>query len=225
MAGIPDKVIVDEFHVMLAEHWPYVWGAAQKGKVDCSGAFVYVYKKYGHSIYHGSNRIARRHVHDLMPYAEAKAKGLIRKGMAALKTRKPGDAKYDLPGQYKQGGAYCNGDMLDYYHIGLVDEDIDLVMNAQGSKTGFVKSKISENWSHVALLNDVDYTTEQEGDDDPMGKAKVIGGALFLRDKPSKDAKKLARMENGTVVQVIEENGDWCKVAPVGPVVLWYNTT
>ena len=42
--------------------WRYEWGAAKQGCVDCSGAFVYALKKYGLSIYHGSNTIWREYL-------------------------------------------------------------------------------------------------------------------------------------------------------------------
>lgn len=41
--------------------WAYVWGSAKAGAVDCSGAFVYAMKKYGLSIFHGSNTIWRNY--------------------------------------------------------------------------------------------------------------------------------------------------------------------
>lgn len=42
--------------------WAYEWGAARTGAVDCSGAFVYAMKKYGLSIYQGSNTIWRSYL-------------------------------------------------------------------------------------------------------------------------------------------------------------------
>ena len=37
-----------------------------------------------------------------------------------FKKRAPGDAYYDLPPRYQNGGADYNGDLNDYYHIGTV---------------------------------------------------------------------------------------------------------
>ena len=87
------KVILDEFHIMLDEHWPYDWGAARYGCVDCSGAFVYAYNEHEMDIAHGSNAIARKYVVKLIPYSEAK----IEAGMMAFKARKPGEKGYALP--------------------------------------------------------------------------------------------------------------------------------
>ena len=52
--------LIAEFQKMIG--WKYEWGAAKTGTVDCSGAFVYAMKKYGLSIYHGSNTIWRSYL-------------------------------------------------------------------------------------------------------------------------------------------------------------------
>ena len=65
---------------------------------DCSGAFVRAYRAYDLSIYHGSNRIAREYVIELLPPSCAKP------GMAAFKCYKPGDKYYSLPSEYKPSG-------------------------------------------------------------------------------------------------------------------------
>ena len=144
------------FETMLSEHWKYTAGAAEKGNVDCSGAFVYAYKQFGKSIYHGSNRIARVEVVELLPISEAKP------GMAAFKTRNPGDSRYNLPSSYQKGAKYYNGDLRDFYHIGLVSER-GTVLNAQSSATGFVESKI-DSWTCVAYLKQVDYGDDAAND-------------------------------------------------------------
>lgn len=152
---------------MWAEDWAYVWGGASVDKIDCSGVLVYVYKQHGLKIYHGSNRIARVHVERLIPIDEALRDGLIVPGMVAFRSRAPGEAKYSLGGQYKPGGKYHNGDLRGYYHIGVVDEDIDYVLNAAGTASDFERHPIREGWSHVARLIDVDYDTPYE-EDAPM---------------------------------------------------------
>lgn len=159
---IPAIDLVRDFQRMHREDWEYTWGAASTGNVDCSGAFVWAYRKRGLSIYHGSNRIARVHVERLIPYEEAAANGLIVPGMAAFKVHLPGESGYDLGSQYKPGGDRYNGDVGDYYHIGLVDEDTRYVLNAQGTRNDFERNRITDNWSHVARLKDVEYGTHSE---------------------------------------------------------------
>ena len=53
--------LIGVFQTMWKERWKYTWSAAEKGNVDCSGAFVYAFKQFGISYPHGSNAIARQY--------------------------------------------------------------------------------------------------------------------------------------------------------------------
>ena len=58
--SMTNQDLIAEFQKMIG--WKYEWGAARTGTVDCSGAFVFAMKKYGLSIYHGSNTIWRSYL-------------------------------------------------------------------------------------------------------------------------------------------------------------------
>ena len=159
---------------------------------DCSGAFVRAYRQRGLSIYHGSNRIAREYVEELLPVSEAKP------GMAAFKARKPGDQLYDLKAEYKPGGSHYNGDLNDYYHIGLVDDNPAYVINAQSTQTGVVRSKVSNGWDAVGWLKFM------EGDKTPMDAQTMIvtTDKVNLRAAPDKDSARVEGLNKGDVVTV-----------------------
>lgn len=197
---IPAAELIALFNRMYTEHWAYKWGASQTGCVDCAGAFVWAYRQFGQSIYHGSNRIARVYVDELLPIAQA------RPGMAAFKIRKPGQQYYDLKAEYKPGGKYYNGDVLDFYHIGLVDDDSNYVLNSQSAKTGFVRSKIKDNWAYVARLKAVEYTEET------TMTRQVTGGTLNMRCSPDKSAALVQRIPNGAIVTIDSYGEAWCRV-------------
>lgn len=204
---IPYKRLITHFQRMNAEHWPYEWGADREGCVDCSGAFVYAYKLEGESIYHGSNRIARKYVAKILPISEA------RPGMAAFKLRKPGEEYYALPQGYMSGGANYNGDLNDYHHIGLIDEDPAYVLNAKSTKEGFKRSPISEGWDAVAYLNDVLY--EEGGGQMTIGIYTVTaesGGTVRMRKLPTTDSDSIAKVPVGTDVEVLEGADGWAKI-------------
>lgn len=193
------------FKKMWKEDWEYIWGSHKEGTVDCSGSFVYAFAQYNIKYPNGSNAIARQYtIGGMKPVSEAKP------GMAAFKIRKPGEQYYDLPAKYKPGGSSYNGDVADYYHIGLVDYDTNYVLNAQGTKNDFERNRIN-SWDFVAYLKYVDYETKYQPHDEvsPM-TYYVKGGTLNLRAAASTSSLRLAQIPEGTAVKVLEQKlDDW----------------
>lgn len=201
MASIPVDKLISLFQQMYKEHWTYIWGAARRGCVDCSGAFVWAYEQFGRSIPHGSNAIARNHVRALLPVSKAEP------GMAAFKYREPGQANYSLPDKYKG-----SGDLRDYYHIGLVDTDGKHVLNAQGTQAGFTRTALSK-WGCVGYLNAVDY---DKGGGKPMQDYTVTapdGNPVKLREQPKKDPNNvICKINCGTLVHAEPPVNGWQEV-------------
>lgn len=165
---------------------------------DCSGAFVRAYRYFHHSIYQGSNRIAREYVKELLPIDKAEP------GMAAFKFYPPGHPNYKLPSEYKKGGAHYNGDLNDYYHIGLVGRGLN-ILNSQSIQTGFVSSPI-DKWHCVARLKDVDYNGGSMEELDAKTYAKN-GGIINLRDKPDLDhSRVIYQVPNKSTIYVLDES-------------------
>lgn len=160
---------------------------------DCSGAFVYAYRQRGLSIYHGSNRIAREYVVELLPISQA------RPGMAAFKAR---DSTQKLPKEYLPGGSHYNGDTKDYYHIGLVDADGQHVINAQSTQTGVVKSDLN-GWDCVARLKAVEYPDTEEDMSDIKYVWAPTGDSVFLRPRASTNANYICKVPIGSQVEVL----------------------
>ena len=209
---IPAAELIRIFQKMYQEHWPYEWGKAERGCVDCSGAFVYAYKQFGQSIAHGANAIARQHIKgNLLPACQAKP------GMAAIKLRTPNEEGYDLPDKYRQGGSAYDGNLNDYYHIGLVDTDPNYILNAKSTQAGFSRDKIWNGWDCVAYLAKVDY--QDEGDSE-MEEVKAVvalpagasGSTVNLRASASKSAKIIRRVPVGTTVKVLTDQEFWCEI-------------
>lgn len=247
-ALIPAKEMVDIFQQMLKEKDGYIAGTsgetwtaekqrntqdvqAQKygakwigHKVeDCSGAFVRAYRAHGKSIYHGSNRIAREYLTELGARSEERGAALLpiseaKPGMAAFKLRKPGEQLYNLPDEYKPGHKHYNGDLNDYYHIGLVDEDTAYILNSASTNSGFKRSKTADGWDAVGYLKDVQYG---EGGDEPMADGYLYEALVDsandkpvnLRKSPSVNAAILGTVKDGETVRVLNEvDGDWAEV-------------
>lgn len=200
--------LITHFERMWAENWKYNWGSAETGEVDCAGAFVWAYRQHGKSIYHGSNRIQRTEILEMLPIDKWEP------GMAAFKRRLPGDRLHALPDGYKPGGKHHNGDLADYYHIGLVGYD-GKVLNAQSKSTGFVKSKLDKSWCGVARLKQATYEEKEEGQ---MATIKTAdGNPVNLRGDPSTKNAYLYKLASGASVEVLEKaindaGEEWAKV-------------
>lgn len=214
MAEIEQKEAMRLFEQMLAEHWAYAWGKAERGLVDCAGAFTYLYKQHGLSLYHGSNAIARSEAVSLLPISAAKP------GMLAFKARASTEKGYALPDKYKPGGKSYNGDLLDYYHIGLVDATGKQVLNAASKEIGFTRSPLSasKGWDYVAYARRIDYGEVKTGDDTMQNMVVTAdsGSTVNLRARPDKSAAVLAKVPIGKTVQVLTISGGWATIQREG---------
>lgn len=197
--------LIQIFQTMHQEHWSYEWGKAQRGCVDCSGAFVYAFRQHGLSIAHGSNTIAREHIAgNLLPISKAKP------GMVAFKCRTWRETDRD--------NRWYGSDPGDIYHVGLVDEDPRYVLNAKGEQSGFCRNEI-KTWSYVAYLKNITYNKEEVS---KMQTATVVlpsgatGKTVNFRTRPDRDAQLVERVPVGSQVEVLEDQGAWCKIQWAG---------
>lgn len=105
---------------------------------DCSGLFVWAYKQYGESIYHGSNSIYDRYCSE---------KGKITDSIRA--SMKPGTAVFTCKASGNKG------------HIGLYIGN-GTVIEAQGTQAGVCTSKLNTSkWTYYGLLKDVAYSASE----------------------------------------------------------------
>ena len=175
------------FERMLAEGWRYEWGAAREGVVDCSGAFVWAFGRFGRSIAHGSNTIARRHVSaGLRPAGEAKP------GWAVFKRRFDGGE----PGQYQGDG------LGNFYHIGLLAADGKSVLNAKDTASGFSSDPLGK-WDCAAPLDGVQYGEEAEMNVIFRAVVTTAKDPLNVRSAPDAGAAKLGSVPRGGTVDVL----------------------
>lgn len=191
MIGADD--LCDKFKYALDNKWGYIWGksgqtwtqAAQDAATrpqtisygqqwvghkvtDCSGLFVWAFKQYGQSIYHGSNTIWRSYCSK-----QGKLKDGQRCDGIAIR---PGTAVFLL-------------NETGRHHIGLYIGD-GFCIEAKGTKWGVVASKTS-HWDEWGELKDVDYSMMPE-ERIPMKKPTLrkgdMGDEVFELQKMLKDA-------------------------------------
>ena len=94
-------------------------GSGTNGTCDCVGLIIGALRRAGikYSGIHGSNWFARKEVTGLTKINSVED---LKVGDMVFQTYEPGQAGYALPGRYKKGGTYYNGDVRDYMHIGVV---------------------------------------------------------------------------------------------------------
>ena len=156
--------LIAKFQFALDDHWGYVWGASGQewtqakqdaatrpqtisyGQqwvghrvADCSGMFVWAFKQFGESIYHGSNTIWRQYCSK-----QGKLKDGQRCDGIALR---PGSAVFLLNDTGR-------------HHIGLYIGD-GICIEAKGTKWGVVTSPAS-HWDEWGELSAVDYSAYPE---------------------------------------------------------------
>ncbi len=188
--------LIDLFETMLREKWAYEWGKAQRGLVDCSGAFVYAYRTLGGpAIEHGSNSIARLRAGALMPAEQAQPGWAVFKRRAWRQENRTNRWYDSAPG--------------DLYHIGLMGRD-GKVLNAQSVKNGFVASPL-DRWSYAAPLNAVDYAVDNER---ALYDAVVTTqkDPLRVRDAPG-TGRVIGSVRKGALVEVLSGGtADWTRI-------------
>ncbi len=191
--------------------WPYKSpGSNNKNGIDCSGAFVYAYKLYGQSIYHGSNRIIRVYCKEAQAITSV---GQLRPGMAVFKYRTDLSQMSDI---YKPGGQYYDPDLpYDYYHMGLVSSVEPLQIIHATTPVAKVDTTLSGGWRVAANLSAVDY---QAAPPTPEPSYAVTiapsGSTVNLRRSPTKQSVVLVRVPLGQTVRVNEAYDD-----------VWWNVT
>lgn len=193
MSKIPVNELISCFERMRDEHWDYCLNSAREGCVDCSGAFVWAYKQFNKTIFHGSNSIARLSVGDLLPISSA------RPGMVAVKVKDWTDDDND--------NRWYDTNPGNVYHIGLViqnDSEMN-VIEAKGERWGVVQSKLDSKWKFVAYLDDVDYTQKMEEvvmEYKYTGSIRLTSGYVHLRSQPNITSKSIAKLYHGEPVEI-----------------------
>jgi len=200
--------------------WPYDSpGTNDQRGIDCSGAWVRVYRKFGLKIDHSSNSQYRRFC-----TRTGTIVGLsdLRIGMAVFKAR---EWKADRAANRNYGTPPG-----DVYHVGCVASVNPLRIVHATPNFAKVDTKIGQ-WAYWGMLGGVDYSDNgvPESGIPPTtlspqspaaqikpeaGQAKVITTTtgLKLRKLPGKGGAVIKEMPIGTIVQVLRVEGVWAYV-------------
>ena len=180
-------------------------GDGSGGNCDCIGLIIGAVRLAGGKWTgtHGSNYAARNEMRTLGRITEPFL------GEVVYKAREPGEKGYDLPAKYQN-----SGDLLDYYHVGVVTSINPLKITHCTSVAGGIKVDTTlGQWEYGGELKMVDYGGEAM---DVMYQAMVTavsGRTVNLRANPSEKARVLKSVPVGAEVDVLEEtDATWAKI-------------
>lgn len=170
---------------------------------------------------HGSNYGARYRTKNLHYVSNASE---LKLGELVYKANLPGSKGYDLPGRYKKGGAYYNGDLNDYYHVGVVTSVNPLTIS-HCSGGGMHYDKKLGDWHYAGNCSLVDYGTvvpvpaptpapspEPSHSINKMVVDVPDDTSVNVRRAASTSAGILTRLPEGTTVEVTSVSGAWSHV-------------
>ena len=207
--GVPVREFVARVEEIAAEEPRYELGhSGGDGACDCIGEIIGAIERAGGQWpgMHGSNYAARYEMRSLEPIGAANQLSV---GEVVYKASEPGSGRYDLPGRYRDGGSMYNGDLRDYYHVGVVVSVSPLRIRHMTTPRPKIDTKLGM-WSYHGALKRVDMS--RGGDAMEEYEARVVGGALNLRKANSSAAVRITQIPEGSIVTVREELGDWCLV-------------
>ena len=208
-------------------------GIGDDGTCDCIGLFIGALKRMGIKWIgiHGSNYAARYDIENLKPIQnvnDLEVGDLVFKACSQNSTKH----KWDLPKRYHKDGAYYNGDLNDYYHVGivtLVDPLVIVPLNITHMTSPHMKvdTKLNHNknsvWSHYGksktLLKAAGKIVSPVVVKEPIassGSEAIVvaksGSNVFLRMYPDKNCRTWDRVPVGKKVTIVEPGEVWAKV-------------
>lgn len=184
------------------------------GQCDCIGLIKGAIRRAGGtpSGLSGTNYAAR---HTIKGMTKLTADSQLKIGDVVLKSREPGETGYDLPDKYRTGGKECNGDLKDYYHIGVVTGVSPLRITHMTTPTAKVDVKLGK-WNWFGTLPHVEKGSdggEQTVTD--MITATVAtpnNGPVNVRAGSGTSFKRVDRINCGETVKITTKGDRWSKV-------------
>ena len=217
-------------------------GDGSNGVCDCIGLIIGAIRRMGlkWTGIHGSNYAARYQTVNL-EYIEKESElelgDVVYKGCDPDgRVKKACNAgylthKYNLPKRYKQGQPYYNGDMHDYYHVGVVTQIKPLNITHMTSPHMKVDTNLNGGWNYRGKAKPIVNASSNkqeiiDGKPTPIpepsipianeqSKAIVVssnGGPVKMREYPSTDCRTWVKLPVGTKVTIVEPGEKWAKI-------------
>lgn len=190
-------------------------GTGKDGTCDCIGLVMGALgKDYP---MHSTNYFARFQMRVLDCLLD---ESQLHEGAVVYKSRRSVEQLHE---RYQPGGRYYTGDLLDYYHVGVVTSIDPLEIThctSTDSINGIAYDSSIRAWSHIGDLLDVEYAEafEPEGvqPETTLFELAVVysenGNPVKLRSTPSTKLPYIAEVPRGARVEVLESAGEWSTI-------------
>lgn len=211
-------------------------GDGSNGVCDCIGLPIGATRRMGlkYSGIHGSNYAARNQMvglHYIESLDSLERGDVVLKACDSSGTVKKacnnGTKKhsYELPDRYKKGRAYYTGDLLDYYHAGVVTSVNPLRIKHMTSPRMKVDTTLDGGWNYAGKWKPVYNACDGKPAPDPKpipepvpstGSTAIVyaenGFPVKLREYPSTSCRTWEKIPCGTQVEIIDPGETWAKI-------------
>lgn len=190
------------------------------GYCDCIGLIIGAIRRLGYKWngIHGSNYAARYETVNLKPIT---SQGELKVGDIVYKSVPKGHRNWDLPSRYFQGNRYYNGDLNDYYHVGVVTSVNPFQIRHMSTKmTTDTKVNTYYPWTYYGqsriLVNASKDTPSPTPTPYPAIKKAIVvaqkGGTVNMRSGPSKKNRVMVRIRLGETVTIVKPGEKWAQI-------------
>ena len=165
------KDFIDAVKDIAATRPKYAYGHdGSDGQCDCIGLVRGALRKCRISFtgLSGTNYAAR---FSTLSFQRIKNISQLSPGDVVYKARSKSDPKYSLPARYREGGSSCTGDLLDYFHIGIVTCTNPLRITHMTTPTAKTDTSIGK-WAYFGKLKALESCYEAE-----TGPSAQVSGA------------------------------------------------
>lgn len=207
--------LLNQVQAIVSESPTYrTGGSGADGTCDCVGLIMGAMVRAGHGKYpiHSSNYFARFQTDAIRPIEDF---AQLAAGMLVYKARAD---QADLNARYQQGGRYYNGDLLDYYHVGVITEMDPFTIThctSTGAVNGITTDQSTKGWTHAGFVSGVEYLAEDGAEEEiePTERTYRVtaesGATVNLRVKPSTGSAVIRRVPIGEKVTGEPRGDTW----------------
>lgn len=142
----------------------------------------------------------------------------LKVGDVVFQTYEPGQSGYALPGRYKKGGAYYNGDVRDYMHIGVVTGVNPLNITHMWKPTVKVETKLGyftyKGWLKRLGNEPVPELPAQTPQANCKARVTAKSGRYVkMRKEPSTKCGIYEEIPIGATVRIEEPGEQWARIS------------